>query len=349
MGKKGKKSGKSRGKKNSSGLRRIARWLAVALVVVFVMLCLAGSWYARHSLKWLEESSWPRIVAAPLMYFGDRTLMLTDALGFTGHDAVYDSDEPVPEGQVLFAGRPVRVGNPAPADIKVLDRGEFVIGWSDSLRHPVWVAYHVPREARFEVGKRPSFKKDREVKTSPAAADYERTGYDRGHMAPNRAITSRFGPDFQASTFLMTNIAPQTPALNRGPWRELEQRIADLWTERWGEIWVICGAISSCGPESREMLNGKSVDVPVAYWMLITAQAEDGVRALALVLPQTVGYDDFPTHRIVTVDELERLTGLDLLPEMPSYLQNALEADLPTRLWPISVKDVFKLVMIRFP
>lgn len=349
MARKNRKPRKSKSGRKSGGLRRLARWLSLAVVLVFAFLCAIGSWYARHPLEWIESSTLPRLISSPLLYFGDRTLMLTDAMGWTGHDAVYDSDEPVPEGQVVFAGLPVRTGDPAPADIKVLDRGEFVIGWSDSLRHPAWVAYHVPKEARFEVGKRPSFRKDHDVKSSPAAADYERTGYDRGHMAPNRAISSRFGPDSQASTFLMTNISPQTPALNRGPWRELEQRIADLWTQRWGEIWVICGAISGKNPQSHETLAGKRIDVPESFWMLITAQTEDGVRALALVLPQTVGYDDFPTHRIVTIDELERLSGFDLLPEMPSYLQNALEADRPTRLWPVRFRDLFKLILVRFP
>ena len=228
------------------------------------------------------------------------------------------------------------------------DRGEFAVGWSDSLQHPVWVAYHVPPEARFAAGKRPSFRKDSSVSTAPAASVYSRTGYDRGHMAPNRAIATRFGPEAQAKTFLMTNIAPQTPALNRGPWRELEQRIADLWAPCWGEIWVICGAVSPSSNLSRQKLPGTSVDVPECFWMLIVAQAADGVRALAFVLPQNCRYDEFPVHRIVTIDELEKLTGFDLLPTMPSYLQRALQADRPTRMWPIRLRDMFKLILLRF-
>ena len=333
-----------------SRLRRLARWTVVGALALFALLCAGGAWFARHPPAWLaqQRQSLPSVVFAPLMYFGDRTLMLTDALGWTGHDAVYDCDDPPPAGQVLYAGRPKRIAPPAPADIKILDRGEFVIGWSDSLQHPVWVADHVPPEARFEAGKRPSFRKDRSVAASPAASAYERTGYDRGHLAPNRAIVTRFGPEEQAKTFLMSNIAPQSPALNRGPWRELEQRIADLWALRWGEIWVVCGAISGTDSHSRQTLSGTRIDVPESFWMLIVAQAEDGVRALALVLPQSVSYGDFPTHRIVTIDELEKMTGLDLLPDLPSYLQSALQADRPTRLWPIRLRDLLKLILLRF-
>ena len=343
---------KAPGKKRKSAKtdsRRIARFCVLGILGAFALLSLTGSWYAAHPLEWLENSSMPRFIASPLLYFGNRILMLTDALDWTGHDAVYETDDPAPEGQVLYGGMPKRIGAPAPADIRVLDRGDFVVGWSDSLRHPVWVAYHVPAEAKFEVGKRPSFRKDRAVPEAPASSAYDRSGYDRGHMAPNHAIATRFGPDSQAKTFLMSNIAPQSPALNRGPWRELERRIADLWTQRWGESWVICGAISGDNPRSRETLGGTHVDVPEKFWMLTVAQQDQDVRALALMLPQTVGYGDFPTHRIVTIDDLEEMTGFDLLPELPSYLQQALEADRPTRLWPIRACDLFKLIMLRFP
>ena len=342
-------------KKNSKGepvtwSRRVARWTVLSTVAAFAVLCGVGAWYARHPLEWLEknERALPAFAVRPLMYFGDRTLMLSDALGWTGHDAVYDFDEPAPEGKVFYAGMPVRRGAPAPADIKVLERGPFVIGWSDSLQHPAWVAYHVPVDEKFESGKRPSFRKDRSVAKSPAASAYDRTGYDRGHLAPNRAIATRFGPEAQSQTFLMSNIAPQSPALNRGPWRELEQRIADLWTKRWGEIWVICGSISGSNDRSRQTLPGTRIDVPESYWMLITAQTADGVRALALILPQTVGYGDFPVHRIVTINELEKATGLDLLPDLPSYLKAPIKADRPTRLWPVRLRDILKLILVRF-
>ena len=333
-----------------SPMRRAARWTVLAALAVFAALCVGGAWFARHPPAWIarQAASMPRFAVCTLMYFGDRTLMLTDALGWTGHDAVYDCDDPAPEGRVLYAGAPVRTGPPAPADIRTLDRGEFTIGWSDSLRHPVWVAYHVPQAARFGVGKRPPFRKDQSVSSAPAANAYARSGYDRGHMAPNYAIVTRFGPEEQSKTFLMSNIAPQSPALNRGPWRELEQRIADLWSARWGEIWVICGAISSADAKTRQTLPDTQIDIPTAYWMLIVAQDADGVRALALLMPQTVHYRDFPVHRIVTIDELEAKTGLELLPEMPTYLQNALEADRPTRLWPIRALDIVKLILLRF-
>ncbi len=335
---------KTKKKEPLSKGRLIARIVSITLLLAVVACCAVGDWYVHHPREWLDSHR--AFYTAPLWYFGNRTAFITDAFGWTGHDAVYDFDEPAPSNTVLFAGAPERVGAPAPNDIVVLDRGTFKIGWSPSLRHPVWAAYHVVKDARFDALKRPKFQKDRSVASSPAPDDYARSGYDRGHVVPNRAIVTRYGPDEQEKTFLMTNIAPQRPALNRGPWREMEQRIADLWTARYGEIWVIVGAVSPAA--ARTKLENTTIDVPEQYYMLIAAQNEEGVRALAVLLPQTAEVNDFPVHNIVTIKELEAATGLEFFPDMPKFLARPLKADRPTRLWPIRWHDIVKLILLRF-
>ena len=338
------KSKKGKKTSPSSPMRRVARIVAIAVASILAALCVGGDFYVHHSPEWLADHR--SFFTAPLEWFGDRTAFMTDALGWTGHDCVYETDDPVPEGQVLFAGAPVRVGAPAPSDLVTLDRGSFQIGWSPSLRHPVWAAYHVPREARFDNGKRPSFQKDRSVDSSPSPADYTNTHYDRGHMVPNRAIVTRFGPDLQKKTFQMTNIAPQRPGLNRGPWREMEQRIADLWTQKYGEIWVVVGAIPNSS--TREKLANSAVSVPEKFFMVAVAQTSDGVRALAVLLEQGAKRGDFPVHNIVTIDELEKLSGLEFFPDMPKFIKKPLKSDRPTRLWPVRFRDLVKLILIRF-
>ena len=355
MKKKVKERPKAKKKEPLGKGRLVARIVSLALVLAVVACCAVGDWYVHQPREWLDAHR--AFYTAPLRYFGNRTAFITDAIGWTGHDAVYDYDEPAPTNEVFFAGAPERVGDPAPDDIVVLDRGTFKIGWSPSLRHPVWAAYHVVKDARFDALKRPNFQKDRSVASSPAANDYDRSGYDRGHLVPNRAIVTRYGPDEQEKTFLMTNIAPQRPALNRGPWREMEQRIADLWTARYGEIWVVVGAVSPTA--ERQTLGNTAIDVPQQYYMLIAAveakeeraneeEPAGEVRALAVLLPQTAEVDDFPVHNIVTINELEAATGLRFFPDMPKFLARPLKADRPTRLWPIRFRDIVKLILLRF-
>ncbi len=340
-----KKRRRSSGKKPTRA-RRLAK-VGACFTLVLLLWGAAGEWYVHHSRAWLarQEAKWPRLVTAPLLWFGNPLADLTDALGLTGHDAVYEYDLEAPLGSVTFAGAPRRQAAPAPNDIRVLDRGEFLVGWSDSLRHPVWCAYHVTKTKRFEDGKRPSFMIDRSVPKAPKPAAYTKSGYDRGHMVPNHAIISRYGEEARRKTFLMSNIAPQTAALNRGVWRDMEHRIADFWTSRYGEIWVVVGAIPS---PLGETMASDSIDIPSAYFQVILAQEGFDVRALAVIFPQDVSWTAWAARFIVSIDELEELTGLDFNPDLPSFIQDPLEAELPSRLWPINLGDVFKHILLRF-
>ena len=334
---------KSKGKKGKS--RRLALKFGALLLALLAVLCAAGDWFVHHPRTWIAKQ--PAPLAKVLLWFGNPVADITDALDWTGYDTVAEYDEEAPSGAVTFAGAPVRTGAPAPADIRILDRGEFLIGWSDSLRHPVWCAYHVIRDARHENAKRPGFTKDKSVPAAPSPDAYTRSGYDRGHMAPNYAIVTRYGEDAQRQTFRMSNIAPQSPALNRGVWRDVEHRIADLWTARYGEIWVVVGCISRA-TRGGETMSGTDIDVPESYYQVILAQEGMDIRALAVLFDQSIGWGDWAARHIVTIDALEKMTGLDFLPELPSFIQEPLEADLPNRLWPIRWQDVFKQISLRF-
>ena len=342
MGKTGRK--KASGRRSRS--RRISLKFGLLILILLALWSSASIWFVHHPRSWLREQKahLPPFVSAPLLWMGNPLGDLTDALDLTGHDAVYEYDTDAPEGEVLFAGAPRRVAAPAPNDIRILNRGEFIVGWSDRLRHPVWCAYHVRPAAPYDAGDRPGFVKDKSVPAAPAASAYTRSGYDRGHMVPNYAIATRYGNDERKKTFLTSNIAPQTPALNRGVWRDVEHRIADLWTSRYGEVWVVVGCIS----DGNETLPGTDIDVPTQFYQVIVAQEGMDVRAIAVLFDQYVPWGAWAARDIVTIDELERRTGLDFNPELPSFIQDPLEADLPTRLWPIRFRDIFKLIVLRF-
>ena len=324
--------------------RKFLRRAGSALLVCAFLFSAFSVWFARHPRAWLEERERSPLkwLWTPVLLAGEPLADAFDSLGMTGKDVVCATSRTAPSGSVFFAGAPVRTGRPAPADIAILDRGDFAVGWSPSLRHPVWCAYHVPEKRRFDAEKRPGFKIDRKADNSPSAALYSNTGYDRGHMVPNYAMATRFGRESQNATFLMSNISPQSPALNRGVWREVEHRIADLWTAKWGEIWVIVGAV----PGNRETLSGTNVEVPSAFYQILVSQKDGEIRALAVLVEQEVRWRAWPRRYITPIRDIETLTGLDFFPELDRRTQDALETGAPTRLWtvrPIDVIDIFKI------
>ena len=338
-------SARRKKRKKASAARRIALFALVVLVGGYAVLAATAVWFVHHPREWIKqkEESMPGFLVSALLWNGNGLGDITDALDITGTDSVYEYDEEAPSGSVFFAGAPKRTGDVQPADIKVLDRGEFAVGWSPSLRRPVWCAYHVTPDVLYQTGQRPNFSKDKEAANSPSPGDYTRSGYDRGHMVPNHAIESRYGADDQKKTFLMSNIAPQTPALNQGVWRNVEHRIADFWPAKYGEIWVIVGTI----PNRRgETLSGTDIEIPGRFYQVIVAQEGMDGRALAVVFDQHVPWREWAARNIVSIDELEEEAGLDFLPDLPTFIQNPLEAETPSRLWPIRARDVFRLILL---
>lgn len=325
-------------------LRRYARRLAAFLALLTVLAACAGNWFVRHDREWLEskKESLPQFVVDVLFYLGEPFADVTDSFGITGEDAVCKTESPHAAGEIFFAGAPKAQSPNAPDDIVIAAKGAFTVAYSDKLRHPVWCAYKVGPESKFHNDKRPGFRKDSAFKSCPPASAYAKSGYDRGHMAPNHAITTRYGLEAQKKTFLMSNIVPQTPELNRGIWRETEHRIADLFTDRWDDVWVIVGAVS----DGSETLSGTDIDVPTSFYQLIAAKKDGEIRALALLFEQEVPWKAWPRHYIVSVDELEKTTGFDFFAELDDEVEEKLESIKPTRLWPVGFVNAFKALKI---
>jgi len=60
----------------------------------------------------------------------------------------------------------------------------------------------------------------------PHHNDYTRSGYDRGHMAPNADFDDTY--ENAVLTFFIANVWPQTPLVNRGDWGKTESETRRL-------------------------------------------------------------------------------------------------------------------------
>ena len=144
---------------------------------------------------------------------------------------------------------------------------------------------------------------------------------------------------------MTSNIAPQAPRLNRRVWQDVEHRIAKLWPKRWGEIWVIVGSISEPDSRNRDVIAGTDIDIPEYYYQVVVAQEGLDIRAFAVIFENKNDISLWPSRSLISIDELEELSGFDFLPDLPGFIQRPLEAQLPTRLWPVRVIDVFNVLI----
>jgi endonuclease G len=163
-------------------------------------------------------------------------------------------------------------------------------------------------------------------------SEYVRSGYDRGHLAPNYAISVCHGEEAQRETFLLSNIVPQRHALNAGLWKDMEQRIMKRYVARYGTVWVQVGPVFPDPPAQRF---GR-IPVPSAFWMVIAEYDETarGVRAIAYLVPHEEKWRDVElTRYVVSIRRVEELTGLDFFPQLPPAVQQRLESTAAPRAW----------------
>ena len=233
------------------------------------------------------------------------------------------------DDDVFFAGIPKDIS--VPGEIEILDNDGFVVGYSEKRGTPAWVAYRVFAIDKAKSIKRPSrFKADERVDNQIRHKDYSKSGYDRGHMAPHYAISTRY-PQDMTDTYLMTNIIPQKPNLNRGLWLDLEMKVAKHYAQSKNEVWVICGPI--CDSAQPKRLKNK-VSVPNACFKVVVDVTPNGtINLMGFIFPQEVPRNAKLKDYLVSVDEIEQRSGLDLMSMLKDRNENAIEGWKPSAIW----------------
>ena len=200
------------------------------------------------------------------------------------------------------------VGAPTGGACTVIDKGYYVICYRADWRIPQWVGEHLtPDQFRVPQVKRSGgFRLDSTIPKADqaSAADYRKSGYDIGHQAP--AGDFAFSVEAMRSTFIFTNAAPQTPQLNRGPWRDLEVAVRALAASE-GDVWVFTGSTASAG-----QLKGR-VRIPGISWKVLLLIRSDGPHAYAYALRNTNTPPAF-TDRAVSLSAVEAATVLHFFP-----------------------------------
>jgi endonuclease G len=316
----------SMGRKSVKVPRALRRTKAF-LVANIILWGVLGGWYLFQPQSRQEEVA--RLVGNALD--GRKQITAFDVAWdlwqlYSGKD--YVAGVAVGDTTHNYAGVPQPVLGRTP--LRVLANTGYVVGYSDELGNPLWAAYRVRDAEPREPASRPDeFVVDMRTVARIDPDVYTRSGYDRGHLAPNFVMATHFGSQAQRETFLMSNIMPQKHGLNAGLWKQLEQRIAKNYPGRFGEVWVLAGPVFGARPEKLR----RRVAVPEACYMIVVDEGEGRVRAQAFLLPQEPPEKAALADYLTNIDEIERRTGLDFLSELPDPAESVLEARAVERVW----------------
>lgn len=222
----------------------------------------------------------------------------------------------------------LKLGVPGKADT-IVDRPGYALGYIEYHEQPAWVIYRLTKEqALTKAAKRgDDFKEDPEVPTGSATlADYRRSGYDRGHLAP--AADMAYSLRTMGDSFFMSNMSPQRPKFTRGGWKDLEAQVRDFAiTER--DVYIVTGPIL---PKTKTVtIGGNKVTVPTHYYKIVYDRTPAG-KMIAFILPND-GSDRPLQDFAVTVDAVEAATGLNFFSVVPQPKQEQLESTILVQDW----------------
>jgi endonuclease G len=151
---------------------------------------------------------------------------------------------------------------------RLLSKKAMDICYSCSLKEPKAVIYQI--NGKLISGyhysrKHLYFKPDYSLpaKCRSYSKDYSKTGFDRGHNAPNAAFS--YNKTLQKETFLMSNIAPQKPQLNRRLWAKIE-KFTRIQAIKYKKISVITGSCGNLGTLGRKRHN---INIPKWWYKII--------------------------------------------------------------------------------
>lgn len=215
-----------------------------------------------------------------------------------------------------------------PGQEQIIRHTGYTVSYNKNWKLPNWVAYELTRQETYGTEKRSNrFTPDPLVKGTIATnADYARSGYDKGHMAP--AADMKWSSKAMSESFYFSNMCPQHPQLNRRAWKELEEQIRD-WAVADSAIIIICGPIVN---QPAQKIGKNQVYVPEKFFKVVLAPFAQPIRAIGFLFRNKQAIDPLPNY-VVTVDSIENLTGLDFFASLPDSIENQVEAYSNYLLW----------------
>ena len=227
----------------------------------------------------------------------------------------------------------------------MISRDQYVISYNQERRSPNWVAWKLELNQMGTSGRTNTFSTDPDLQSylsrsngNPAVdpTEYKGSCMDRGHQIPSADRTDT--KENNQTTFVMSNMIPQTPYLNRVVWEHLENYTRDLVRKQNKKVFVIAGPVydldyGAIGPRSDIPIPSK--DFKIIFILDANrelAEINSSTPYIAVMMPNTledgtpplenktalcgkleshapVNIDDWQAYK-TTIPEIERLSGL---------------------------------------
>ncbi len=225
------------------------------------------------------------------------------------------------KGQEPTIGTPKHPALHGTEGVIVKHRYGYSIGFSTVVCQSVWVAYKLT-VMDLESGDKNNFDR-RSYVADPDLRKYfvmstawPAGSFDHGHLAP--CDDMKFSETAFKESFYMSNICPQNKYLNRGKWRECEKKLHNALSKDptinpegplAEEIYIITGPIYSKSKIEKYLkekkYNAQAIIIPDSFYKISIMN-----HVMTFKIFSQNGDEDE-----VTLEEIEKLTGLKFFPD----------------------------------
>jgi endonuclease G len=192
-------------------------------------------------------------------------------------------------------------------DATIICRSGYLTMHDNQAKIPVWASYAINAQSALGCVERTNaFVADLSLPPSKRATpqDYAGTGYDQGHLVPDG--DQSYNQQVEWESFLMSNMSPQLPNLNRGVWKQLESNVRAWAVQRNHTLIVIPGDIYDVAKSKK--IGQNQVVVPLALFKIVIDTQTN--EALAFVMYHKESQPTDISLVQTTIADVEQKTGI---------------------------------------
>ena len=219
----------------------------------------------------------------------------------------------------------------------------YILEWDCQKKSQRWSCYTLDRSnspknvSRYYAGSGESqYPRDPDIPSAYTFAEdpYYGSGYDHGHICPSYDRLNSKEANIQ--TFYLSNMQPQRNKFNAGIWLKMENIVSGTWNlNSFRDTLYICKGGTIDNPDQILLTTTKGMIVPKYFFMAILCKNSQGYKAIGFWVEHKNEdrSNDNLMNYVVSIDELERLTGIDFFCNLPDDVEEAVEKVTYTASW----------------
>ncbi len=236
----------------------------------------------------------------------------------------------------IFAGLSAqeKVELPAPQPRQqVVHHENYSLSYVEGYELSSWVAYELTKEEASAVMEyKVKYSEDPDITTGSATMkDYKKSGYILGQLVPVEHMM--MSENAIKESFYLSTIVPHKPAFNKYVWTVLGKTIK-AWAYECGSLYVVTGPVLADSPFPT--FGPDKVSIPKRYYCVLLDAAD--LRGAGFVMRNSMSSGSLKQFAM-SIDEVEKITGIDFFPALPDDQENAVESRFETGRWNFDILE----------